>query len=600
MLVPLLGLAVVGGFEIRDRLQSRHASTELEGHARHLADIADFLAALASEEVHATVVALAHEIDLPEDHEGLRFIGPRLADARAVVDGPRFDDLRREARLDPVLRSLRAAVDAGSIGSDDARLQFSAVDELLETVWGDAMDDVERSGDEEPLPAHLRARVRSLRESMRTFSHADERIQPAIALLLGPPDVGDVRALLEATAKFELARELAEADAGPRAAQRWAAIERDGAFERTEQIIAMATDIGTGAVPPITSVDPGVWVRGLQDGAAWATRLTDVVRAAALDLEGAAANRAHDDSRSVTAHATVIALLALVSVGLAVVIARRVARPASSLEVAARRIQGGDLDLPSIEPAGPRELVATIHAFNDMASTLAAVERHTSALAEAPDGEILEEPLPGLTGLAMQPTIDRLRTTMTQAEAQRAELHERATHDGLTGLLNRAAAYAAIERELARAGRAGDELLALYVDLDGLKVLNDTHGHAAGDEAIVRTADALRATTRDADIVARLGGDEFLVVGPVPPDGRAGIEAFAERIRAAVSLQAVHVGGFAIPLRCSIGVVRSRAATPTAGGLVRAADMAMYRAKHGGRDRVICLDDVDDPRPATT
>jgi len=280
-------------------------------------------------------------------------------------------------------------------------------------------------------------------------------------------------------------------------------------------------------------------------------------------------------------------VLVLASVAVARWIARSLARPSSDLEVAARRVERGDFDLPPVAVRGPREVRATVTAFNDMAATLAAVEDHAVALAEDPTSPVLDHPLPGRTGHAMQAAIDRLRRSLDEAEAHRVELVELATHDGLTGLRNRAAAYAEIERELARARREGVSLLAVYVDLDGLKELNDTYGHETGDAAIVATAAALRATTRRADIVARLGGDEFMVVGPVPPGGPEAVLAFAERIHAAVGAQTVAVGDGLRELRCSIGVALSSPAGDTTEDLVRAADAAMYRAKTAGRDRVV-------------
>lgn len=590
MLVPLLGLAGVSGLEIERRLDSRSASSALEDRAAHLAEVADFLAALAREEVYTTVLAIADDLDLGDGAGDLDAASALLGGVRAVVDSDQFADLRAESALDQALATLRDDLDEGRLGFEEVRRRFTVLDELLGTVWRHGLAAVERTGDQTPLPANVRSRVRGLRDAMATFSYADEVIEPTIRILRGPPTDADLRALLDARARFELSRALAEADAGERASQRWDVVASDPAFARNEQIIDLAERIGTGEVQAFATIDTAAWLQGLRDGATWASRLTDVVRASALDLAEAAAERAADDTRAVAIHATVTALLTVVSAGLALVIARGVARPASLVEGVARRIHGGELAVEPVPVTGPREVAATVEAFNDMASTLATVEQHIAALADDPTAPVLDEALPGRTGVAMQRAIDRLRSSIHDAEAHRAELFERASRDSLTGLLNRAAAFAAIERELARAERDGDDLLALYVDLDDLKPLNDAHGHAMGDEAILLTAGALRATTREADIVARLGGDEFVVVGPVPPEGRDGIEAFGERIRAAVSLQAVTVGDVSLPLHCSIGVVRSPPGAHTAEALVRAADAAMYQAKNRGRDRVVWVD----------
>ncbi len=178
------------------------------------------------------------------------------------------------------------------------------------------------------------------------------------------------------------------------------------------------------------------------------------------------------------------------------------------------------------------------------------------------------------------------------------ELERLATHDRLTGLLNRTATLDAVGRDLARARRGDGEVIALYVDLDGLKALNDTHGHAVGDEAIRRTADVLRTTTRDGDIVGRLGGDEFLVVTATATEERGA--DLAERVLSRVSAEHVHLGdGRRIGLRCSIGVARSGAGLDSADHLVHAADLALYEAKRAGRGRVAQYQPAADARSGT-
>jgi diguanylate cyclase (GGDEF)-like protein len=274
---------------------------------------------------------------------------------------------------------------------------------------------------------------------------------------------------------------------------------------------------------------------------------------------------------------------------LALLIARQLVRPAVALELGARRVEHGQFELDPIEVRGPREVTATVEAFNDMAATLAALEHHAVTLAEDPESPELDAPLPGRTGRAMQVAIDRLRASIRQAEEHRAELHHLATRDGLTGLLNRSAAFEAIGRDLARTQREGTVLMALYVDLDGLKALNDSYGHAAGDAAIRRTADVLAATTRRADVVARLGGDEFLVAGVVPsgPPGVAEVQALADRVHEAVTAARVRLeDGVEVPLRASVGVAVSGPGTSTVAELIRAADDALYTAKRSGRGQV--------------
>ena len=154
-----------------------------------------------------------------------------------------------------------------------------------------------------------------------------------------------------------------------------------------------------------------------------------------------------------------------------------------------------------------------------------------------------------------------------------------ATIDGLTGLLNRRAVAERLDVEIRRAQRHQQALAVLAIDLDGLKRINDGHGHQAGDAALRRVSDVLRAVCRATDIVGRWGGDEFLVVAP--GDSEEDARRLAERIREAAVARAD-----AIPLSASIGVAALGAHEPSLEALVRRADDALYEAKRRGRDRV--------------
>ena len=162
---------------------------------------------------------------------------------------------------------------------------------------------------------------------------------------------------------------------------------------------------------------------------------------------------------------------------------------------------------------GPREVVTTTAAFNDMSSTLKAVESTAVALGDE-DLSHLEQlnPLPGRTGRALQASVDTLSRRIREREMHRQLLHEAATHDQLTGLLNRAAVLDHLTNDVSRRREAGETVAVLFIDLDELKPLNDTYGHEVGDAAILNTALALTEATDTCDVVGRLGGDEFLVI----------------------------------------------------------------------------------------
>jgi diguanylate cyclase (GGDEF)-like protein len=184
----------------------------------------------------------------------------------------------------------------------------------------------------------------------------------------------------------------------------------------------------------------------------------------------------------------------------------------------------------------------------------------------------------------------RLRTGRRILELQeelitaREHLRVQATHDSLTGLFNRMAIQDALMRELKRSRREGKPVAVILADLDHFKHINDTHGHAAGDVVLQATAERMRASFRAYDSIGRYGGEEFLVVLP-GCDLAAGIEQ-AERLRTAISAQAVCVANATIPVSMSLGVAATSCDGTEPGPLLLAADKALYAAKSAGRNRV--------------
>ena len=158
--------------------------------------------------------------------------------------------------------------------------------------------------------------------------------------------------------------------------------------------------------------------------------------------------------------------------------------------------------------------------------------------------------------------------------------------DSLTGLWNRAALTDRLEEEIHRSSRSDAPLAMLLVDLDHLKPINDRFGHAAGDEAITRVADCIRAVCRATDIPSRHGGDEFAILAPSADASQAAI--LAERIRAGVEAFPLKVRGTTIDLSVSIGVADIKPdANLSAAAVLQAADIQLYRAKAAGRNQVV-------------
>jgi len=169
--------------------------------------------------------------------------------------------------------------------------------------------------------------------------------------------------------------------------------------------------------------------------------------------------------------------------------------------------------------------------------------------------------------------------------ALQASLHRQralARTDALTGLYGRRAFEERLEHDLALARRHGRPLTLVYVDLDNFKTLNDAQGHAAGDEALRRTARILQGATRRTDTVARLGGDEFALV--LPETARAGADGVVAKAR--LELRAA-LAAMAPQLDCSMGVMTFREIPERAEAAVRAADALMYRAKQQGKGTTV-------------
>ncbi|WP_167762236.1 diguanylate cyclase [Blastococcus sp. CT_GayMR20] len=182
----------------------------------------------------------------------------------------------------------------------------------------------------------------------------------------------------------------------------------------------------------------------------------------------------------------------------------------------------------------------------------------------------------------------RLERDLRQVTELKEELRHQAMHDALTGLPNRTLFLDRTQHAVHLAGRNGLWPAVLYIDLDGFKPVNDTHGHEAGDLLLQAFAQRLQDSVRAADTAARLGGDEFAVLLHGPVD-RAGIQQVLSRVRAQLDLPIDLGAGRVARIGASIGVAIAEPGIDV-DGLVRCADSAMYAAKRGGRNRDVFYD----------
>lgn len=188
----------------------------------------------------------------------------------------------------------------------------------------------------------------------------------------------------------------------------------------------------------------------------------------------------------------------------------------------------------------------------------------------------------GIIGIGRN--ITGLKETETELLQARENLHFRATHDGLTSLLNREAILEMLEREMARGARENHPAAVLLADLDHFKQVNDRFGHPVGDEVLRETGRRFQRAVRSYDLVGRYGGEEFLIL----LGGCPGEEALprAEQLRQAMEAEPVMTTRGPVRLTISMGVLPAREwGYPSAEEVLREVDIALYAAKAGGRNR---------------
>jgi diguanylate cyclase (GGDEF)-like protein len=185
----------------------------------------------------------------------------------------------------------------------------------------------------------------------------------------------------------------------------------------------------------------------------------------------------------------------------------------------------------------------------------------------------------------MTAVVGTVALSLLQFSRVAQRLNQLAGQDRLTGLMNRRAWRAVIEKECSRAKRGSAQFSVLMIDLDNFRKVNDKHGHAAGNRMLRLTSGIIAAQLRTGDTLSRYGGEEFvaLLVDAREP----GATGLADRIRETIAVSSVDWEGSAISVTCSIGVAEFDPAIDTADTVVARADKAMSLAKSQGRNRVV-------------
>ncbi len=182
---------------------------------------------------------------------------------------------------------------------------------------------------------------------------------------------------------------------------------------------------------------------------------------------------------------------------------------------------------------------------------------------------------------ALRAEINRLRADNERLTRALADMEQVAQRDVLTALFNRRYFLTALQRRIARVARYRDRMAILYVDVDGLKAINDRLGHGAGDQVLTAIAHALQGATRESDVVARIGGDEFALL--IDHVDVAAARAKMAALRHALTCAECYWGKERLTLSAAFGMSMIDA-RDTAEDLLSRADSDMYRAKRSDDD----------------
>ena len=291
----------------------------------------------------------------------------------------------------------------------------------------------------------------------------------------------------------------------------------------------------------------------------------------AQDVIDAADDRVADAQRDRLLVLASMSLVLLLALGAMVLIARDIVTRLGRVSEQAERINAGVIDGPRNAATGSDEIAILGTAMDGVSNLYRRLVAQTEAIAAGRlDDKALREHLPGALGAALQSSVNRVASSS-------AELMKLATHDDLTGLLDRSGLARAVEA--LSASRGSGTAAAFFVDLDGFKEINDAFGHTAGDRVLIETAERLKEVARAGDAIARLGGDEFVVLAPQVTDAQ-GARLIAERMSEVLNRPLPLEDGVA-DISASIGWSLAPPGQSLSAA-IEDADRAMYRVKRSG------------------
>lgn len=249
----------------------------------------------------------------------------------------------------------------------------------------------------------------------------------------------------------------------------------------------------------------------------------------------------------------------------------------ADLSKAAHRLSIGDMDVPILAK------LPACHHLKNLQATLRHLTWQTGQIAKGDFSQRVE--FLGEFSHSFNWMVEQLEASRQRILGQNRELERLATTDPLTGISNRRYFMDFATKEFLRSQRYSHVFSAIQMDIDHFKKINDTHGHAIGDEVLNAFAVNCQEILRESDVLGRIGGEEFSII--LPETEKQGALIVAERFRQTIADLKVYADDHAVRFTVSIGLTSLRQDDADIKAVLRRADEALYLAKNGGRNKVV-------------
>jgi diguanylate cyclase (GGDEF)-like protein len=587
-LVPLIGLVLVASSTTVMRLHTADRAGAIEQDVNRLGRLVEARSAVRSERVSMEALLQARALGVSTTLASQLLGGDittRLKAASGATDRA-LEKLGPDRSLgDPTeLAKLRAGLRHHSIGVNTLIDHMQAIDDRFTTAIDHTLSGLDVRTDQISGGGPIIAGLDALRATTFSVDAVTEELNGLERLTFGTPSQRQTALLGLAAARdrYVVAAHELNGVGVPAVAATWKGISRSADSRALHAAVDRQLNRTHIAAAPTSAVQDKAAVDALLAGLHTEDRHYALVRAATAATRARAVALRGSTMHDLRLWMLLAGLLVLATLAVSIWAGRSISRPLKLLAEHAEAVREGDLDVAPLPRRGPRDIVVTCEAFDDLVANLRLLEAKSQALATLElDSPVLGEPLPGRLGASLQESVQVLSGSILERNVLQEHLVHQATHDALTGLHNRVAAADALESALTRARVSGVGLALLFVDLDDFKRANDTHGHAVGDQVLRVVAERMQEAARPGDFVARLGGDEFMILAERVTDPTEAVELGRQLVE--VISTPVQLGSLRVGVGASVGIALAANGDEEPTQLLAWADLAVYRAKqHSG------------------